>query len=48
MAVFTNKDGPKSALLNKSFNYRLAALFGWRPIDKKKATTHKITVVKSA
>jgi hypothetical protein len=39
MAVFTNKDGPKSALLNKSFNYRLAALFGWRPIDKKKATT---------
>lgn len=39
MAVFTNKDGPKSALLNKSFNYRLSALFGWRPIDKKKATT---------
>lgn len=39
MAIFTSKEQPKSALLNKSFNYRLSALFGWRPIDRKKATT---------
>ena len=39
MAIFTSKEQPKSALLNKSFNYRLSALFGWRPVDRKKATT---------
>jgi len=39
MAVFTSKEKPKSALLNKSFNYRLSSLFGWRPISKEKATT---------
>lgn len=40
MAIFTSKDAkPKSALLNKSFNYRLASLFGWRPIERSKAGT---------
>lgn len=40
MALFTSNNGrPKSALLMKSFNHRLASLFGWRPVDKKKGQT---------
>lgn len=39
MAVFSSNEKPKSALLNKSFNYRLATMFGWRPVSQQKATT---------
>lgn len=34
--IFKSKDKPKSKILNKSFNYRLASLFGWRPANGKR------------
>lgn len=39
MPVFNSLSKPKSAILNKSFNHRLSAIFGWRGIEKEKAKT---------
>lgn len=39
MPVFNSLSKPKSAILNKSFNHRLSAIFGWRGVDKEKAKT---------
>ena len=38
-AIFNSLSKPKSAILNKSFNHRLSAIFGYRGIDKDKAKT---------
>lgn len=34
--IFKTNSKPKSKILNKSFNYRLASLFGWRPANGKR------------
>lgn len=36
---FSSKSAPKSEIQRKSFTQRLSAIFGWRSIDKEKATT---------
>lgn len=38
-AIFNSLSKPKSAILNKSFNHRLSAIFGWKGIEKEKAKT---------
>ena len=36
---FSSNNAPKSEIQRKSFTQRLSAIFGWRSIDKEKATT---------
>lgn len=36
MAIFKSNKKPQSKIINKSFNYRLASLFGWRPASGKR------------
>ena len=36
---FSSNSAPKSEIQRKSFTQRLSAIFGWRSIDKEKATT---------
>ena len=36
---FSSNNAPKSEIQRKSFIQRLSAIFGWRSIEKDKATT---------